>query len=158
MLDDGEIDALISADVPRCVLDGSPRVGRLLEDYPAVERDYFRRTGIFPIMHTVVMPRPPVDRHPGLARTVYQAFCDPKRVAVDGYRHGLIFNNMATMAPWFSHLLADDVGLLGEDWWSYGMAANRKAIAPFLRYHHDQGLSGRPLTCEDLFVPDLIGT
>ena len=57
MLDAGEIEALISADIPRCVLESSPRIGRLFEDYQAVERDYYRRTGIFPIMHTVVVTR-----------------------------------------------------------------------------------------------------
>ena len=78
MLEAGEIDALISADVPRCILEKSPRVGRLFEDYEAVERDYYRRTGIFPIMHTVVVKRDLADRQPDLVRAIYTASATPR--------------------------------------------------------------------------------
>ena len=156
MLDRGELDALISADVPKCVLDGSPRVARLFPDYEAVERDYFRRTGIFPIMHAVVVRRELADRNPGLVRAVYQGFCDAKAHAMGGYTTGLIFNNMATMVPWVSRLIEADRDLLGDDWWPYGLAANRTALDTFLRYFFEQGLCRRRLTCEDIFVPDLL--
>lgn len=98
MLEAGEIDALISADNPRCILENSPQVARLFPDYPAVERDYFKRTGIFPIMHTVVIRKDLLAQHPGLAKTIYQAFCDSKEAAVKDYQHSLIFNNMETMS------------------------------------------------------------
>ena len=75
MLDRGEIDALISADIPKCVLDRSPHVGRLFEDYVAVERDYYGRTGIFPIMHTVVVTRELAEQDPELVKAVYHGFC-----------------------------------------------------------------------------------
>ena len=158
MLETGEIDALISADVPRCVLEKSPRVGRLFEDYEAVERAYFRRTGIFPIMHTVVVRRELAARRPETVRAVYDGFCEAKRVMAEQYAKGMTFNNMATMLPWFSKLIDEDRGLLGEDWWPYGMAANRKAVDAVLRYHHEQGLTKRRLTCEDIFLPELLGT
>ena len=157
-LEAGEIDALISADVPGCVLRKSPKVGRLFEDYEAVERDYFRRTGIFPIMHTVVVRRDLAAAHPEVVRAVYRGFCDAKRAAVERYAEGMTFNNMATMVPWFSKLLEEDRSLLGEDWWPYGMRANRKAIDAVLRYHHEQGLTRRRLACEDVFVPELLDT
>ena len=158
MLDAGEIDALISADVPRCVLDGSPRVGRLFGDYEAVERDYYRRTGIFPAMHTVVIRRDLLTRQPGLARAVYEAFGRAKDVTADRYRAQRVFNNMDLPVPWFSRLLDDDRALLGDDWWPYGVAANRTMVDTLLRYHHEQGLSARRLTCEEVFVPDLLDT
>jgi ABC-type nitrate/sulfonate/bicarbonate transport system substrate-binding protein len=157
-LEAGEIDALISADVPECVLRNSPQVGRLFEDYEAVERAYFRRTGIFPIMHTVVVRRDLAAAHPEVVRAVYQGFCDAKRVAAEQYVEAMTFNNMATMIPWFSKLLEEDRSLLGEDWWPYGMQANRNAVDAILRYHHEQGLTRRRLTCEDIFVPELLET
>ena len=102
MLESGEIDALFSADNPKCILERSPKVGRLFEDYRAVEHDYYKRTGIFPIMHTVVIRRDLLAKHPNLARSVYQGFCDAKEAAAKEYLHGEIFNNMGTMFPWFS--------------------------------------------------------
>ncbi len=158
MLEAGEIDALISADVPKCVLNHSPNVGRLFPDYQHVERDYYRRTGIFPIMHTVVARKDLLAQHPGLAQAVYKGFCDAKASAMEQLKTGLIFNNMATMVPWVSRLIEEDRQLLGDDWWPYGVEANRAAVDTYLRYHFEQGLSKRRLTCEDIFVPELLTT
>ncbi len=102
MLEAGEIDALISADVPKCMLEHSPNVGRLFENYREVESEYYQRTGIFPIMHTVAIRKDLLRDHPELAKAVYQGFCDAKKAAVESYEHGLIFNSMGTMFPWFA--------------------------------------------------------
>jgi 4,5-dihydroxyphthalate decarboxylase len=158
MLESGEIDALISADNPKCILENSPRVARLFENYPEVERQYYKRTGIFPIMHTVVIRRDLLAEHPWLAKTVYRSFCEAKDAAVNKYEHGRIFNNMETMFPWFSHLTTDDRALLGDDWWPYGIDANRKAIEVILRYHYEQGITKRLFKLEEIFVPELLAT
>lgn len=158
MLEAGEIDALISANVPQCVLNNSPKVVRLFPDYKLVEHEYYQRTGIFPIMHTVVMRRDLLTQHPDLARTIYRGFCDAKDSAMENYKKGLIFNNISIMLPWFSHLIDEDRHMLGDDWWPYGIEANRKAVDTFLRYHFEQGLSKRLLTCEDIFIPELLTT
>lgn len=112
MLERGEIDALISADVPKCVLEGSPDVGRLWEDYVEVEREYYGRTGIFPIMHLVVVRRELAEDRE-LMRSVYEGFCEAKGVVQGELRKGLIFNNMPVMVPWFSKLLEEDKNLMG---------------------------------------------
>ena len=158
MLEAGEIDALFSADNPKCILEHSPKVGRLFPDYPAVEREYYKRTGIFPIMHTVVIRKDLLAQNPGLAKTIYQSFCDAKEAAVMEYQHGLIFNNMGTMFPWFSHLINEDRAVLGDDWWPYGIEANRQAISAVLRYHFEQGVTKRLFKIEDIFVPELLTT
>ena len=158
MLEAGEIDALISADNPKCILDHSPKVMRLFPDYPTVEREYYRQTGIFPIMHTVVIRKDTLAQNPGLAQTIYRGFCDAKRAAVQDYRHGHIFNNMGTMFPWFGQLIDEDIAVLGEDWWPYGIGANRKAIEAILRYHHQQGITDRLFKIEDIFVPELLNS
>lgn len=158
MLDRGEIDALISADIPRCVLEGSPRVGRLFQDYPAAERDYFRSTGIFPIMHTVVVTRELAEQDPDVVKAVYRGFCEAKRQAAERYVKEMTFNNMNVMLPWFTGLVEEGQRLLGADWWPYGTAANRAAIEAVLRYHHEQGLTPRRFSIEELFVPALLDT
>lgn len=159
VLEGGEIDALISADVPRCVLDGSPRVRRLFDDDIDTERDYYRRTGIFPAMHTVAVRRELAAESPDLVRAVYDGFCRSRDAAADQYRHGRIFNNMDhVMVPWFSRLLDEDQALLGNAWFPYGVDANQTMIDTALRYHYEQGLSSRRLTSADIFVPELLDT
>jgi hypothetical protein len=155
-LEAGEIDALISANVPKCVLDKSPEAARLFPDYTFVECEYHQRTGVFPIMHTEVIRRDLPAQHPDLAKTIYRGFCAAKDVAMKRYRKGLIFNSVSNMLPRFSHLIDEDRRVLGDDWWPYGMEANRRAVDTFLRYHFEQGLSKRRLTCEDIFVPELL--
>ena len=156
MLRSGDIDALFSADIPRAVLNGSPEVGRLFEDYQAAETDYFRRTGIFPIMHTVVVTRDLADHYADVVRSVYEGFCAAKKSAQDQLAQGMTFNNMTVMLPWLTPLIEEDRALLGEDWWPYGIERNRAAIDAVLRYHHEQGLTKRRLTIEDIFVPGLL--
>lgn len=158
MLEAGEIDALISADVPKCVLAQSRKVGRLFEDYDAVERDYYRRTGIFPIMHAVVVTRELANAQPELVKAVYRGFCAAKDQMAEQYVKGMTFNNMTVMLPWLTKLIGDDRDLLGDDWWPYGIKANRAAIDAVLRYHHEQGLTERRLTIEEVFVPGLLET
>jgi 4,5-dihydroxyphthalate decarboxylase len=158
MLEAGEIDALISADVPKCVLENSPKVGRLFSDYETVEKEYYKRTGIFPIMHTVVIRRDLLEQHPELVKFVYQGFCDAKKSAVEEYENGLIFNSMGTMFPWFSKLINEERAVLGTDWWPYGIEANRKALDAILRYHFEQGITERRFSIEDIFARELLTT
>jgi 4,5-dihydroxyphthalate decarboxylase len=157
MLERGEIDALISADTPKCVLAGSSKVGRLFEDYEAVERDYFRRTGIFPIMHTVVVRKELADEA-DLLRAIYDAFVKAKDGMIEQYEKGLTFMMVANMVPWFANLIEKDRELMGHDWWPYGVKANRRAMDAVLRYHHEQGLTQHRFTCEDIFVRSLLDT
>ena len=158
MLEAGEIDAFISAVTPQCVLNGSPKVERLFPDCESVERDYYTRTGIFPIMHTVVIRRDVLAQNPGLAQTIYKGFTEAKDVAMEQYRQRMMGHSTEIMVPWFSELFDKNSRLFPQDWWPYGMKANRKTIDTFLRYSHEQGLSARRFTCEDLFVPELFGT
>lgn len=156
MLDAGEIDALVSARVPQCVLDGSPNVARLFPDYEPVEREYFARTGIYPIMHTVVVRKELLRDHPSVVRAVYQGFRDAKEVALARYRRGRAGQHIDLMVPWFTPLYDRNSAL--ADAWDYGVAANRTAVDTFARYFFEQGLSARRLTCDDMFAPELLDT
>ncbi len=156
MLDRGEIDALYSAIVPPALLRGSGNVRRLFPNYEAVERDYFRRTGIFPIMHTVVIRRDVYEAHRWVARALYDAFCTAKERAAELYRQGERFMHGMFMIPWLTAHREENRQLLGDDPWPYGLEPNRKALDTFLRYHHEQGLSRRRFTPEELFAPETL--
>ncbi|WP_204249229.1 hypothetical protein [Frondihabitans sp. PAMC 28766] len=154
MLESGEIDALISVDVPKAVLEGSTKIRRLFPDYEAVERDYYSRTGIFPMMHVIAI-RKELAQEPGLVETIYKAYTAAKDQVEHRYRSHAAKQHMSVITPWFSQLFDENRALLGEDWWPYGLEENRKAVDTFLRYHYEQGLSKTLLTSEDIFVPAL---
>ena len=157
MLESGEIDALISVDVPQALLSGSTKIARLFPDYESVERDYYRRTGIFPQMHIVAVRRE-LAGQTDLLKSVYRAFVEAKELTQQKYRREASKQHMGVVTPWFSKLFDENRQLLGEDWWPYGLAANRSAVDTFLRYHYQQGLSKRLLTSEDIFIPEFLGT
>ena len=159
MLEAGEIDVLFTANVPQAVLDGtSEKIRRLFPDHEPVERDYHRRTGIFPIMHAVVVRRAPREAHPDAVRAVYRACVAAKDAAARYHREGRRLYEVQTMIPWANALMERNLEQLGEDWWPYGITANRTALDTYLRYHHEQGLSSRRWAIEDVFVPELLDT
>lgn len=158
MLDAGDIDALFSANVPQCALDRSPNVTRLFPDYEPIERDYHRRTGIFPIMHTIVVRRDLLDTRPGLVREVYDAFCRAKSEAAERYHRNRRLYQVQTMIPWANALAERNETEFGTDPWPYGIAANRPTLDTYLRYHHEQGLSPHRPHIEDVFAPDFLDT
>ena len=158
MLEAGKIDALFSANVPQCVLDGSPSVRRLFPDFEPLERDYHRRTGIFPIMHTVVVRRDLAAAQPALVHEVYRAFVEAKDAAADRYRQGRRLFEVQSMAPWMNALFERNLEQFGDDWWPYGIAANRAALDTNLRYQLEQGLVSQRRTPDEIFLPDLLTT
>jgi len=156
MLESGEIDALYSAIVPACVLRRTGKARRLFVNFEAVERDYYRKTGIFPIMHTLVMRREIYRQHPWVAQSLYQAFKEAKKHAYDHYETMARSAFRTMMMPWLSNHYDENCGLFGEDPWPYGVEPNRKALETFLRYHHEQGLSTQKLAPEELFAPETL--
>jgi 4,5-dihydroxyphthalate decarboxylase len=151
LLADGDIDALISAAEPSCVREGAPNVGRLFPDYRSVERAYFARTGIFPIMHVLSVRTDLCAADSTLAARVYSAFCAAKDLcmaALDGGGGAV----MATL-PWMIAELESTVALMGPDFWPYGVDANRATLAAMTRWSNEQGLSARRLDLEELFEP-----
>lgn len=158
MLAAGTIDALFSANVPQCVLDGSPWVRRLFPDFEAVERDYHRRTGIFPMMHTIVIRRDSPAAEPAMARAVYRAFEEAKEAAAQRHRFGRRVYEVQNMTPWMNALFERNAEQFGEDWWPYGLAANRPALDANLRYQFEQGLVDRRWSPDEIFLPGLSDT
>jgi 4,5-dihydroxyphthalate decarboxylase len=153
MLADGEIAALQTARMPSSFVRHPDRVKRLFENYVDVERDYFRRTKIFPIMHTVVIRRELYERSPWIAQSLYKAFAAAQRATYDDLAQTAA---LKTMLPWLTAHVEDTRREMGDDFWPYGFHANRHVLDTFLRYHHEQGLSKRRLSSEELFAPETL--
>lgn len=151
----GELDAVISIVPPPCFRAGHAKVARLFPTWRAAERDWYARTRHFPIMHLVGIRRTLLERHAGLARAVYQAFCRAKDLAVAELEN---LQAPKVTLPWAAVELAETRELLGADYWPYGFAANRAALERQLRYSLEDGLLARPLSPEVLFAPDLLQT
>jgi len=148
MLVEGELDAMISPSFPRPFLKGDKRVARLFRNYKEVENNYFRLTGIFPIMHVTVIRREIVDEHPWAAASLVRAFNKAKQIAYDRVR-----NPRTVPLAWFSAAWEEQIEVLGRDPWIYGLgAANRKNLETAVRYTHQQGLIGRQIPISELFV------
>jgi ABC-type nitrate/sulfonate/bicarbonate transport system substrate-binding protein len=154
MLATGEIDALCTPRVPSPFAAGDPRVDRVFPDVIAAEQDYWNRTGIFPIMHVVVLRRDVYESAPWVAQSLYKALFAAKEEA-----RRTLYDTSALrfMLPWLTPQLEQAKALLGDDFWSYGLdAANHHTLSVFLRYHHEQGLSGKLWAPEELFAPETL--
>ncbi len=150
LIDKGEIDAFIAPRPPEFIARGHPHVGWLFPDPVAAATDYYKRTGVFPIMHLIGVRKSLVERHPFLPAAVFKAFCRSKDMAVDA----LADTAAATVTlPFVEERLRAARALMGEDFWAYGVEANRKTLDAFLHHHHAQGLSPRRLAPEELFHP-----
>ena len=149
MLAEDRIDALLSIYVPPSFLAGSPGIARLFPNYREIEKDYFARTKIFPIMHCLAMKRDTLAAHPKAAQALYDAFLEAKRIALgelydtDALRLGL---------PWLLDHVEELWSAFGRDWWAYGVEANRPTLAALGRYVFEQGLSPRVVTPDEMFV------
>jgi 4,5-dihydroxyphthalate decarboxylase len=153
MLASGEIDALYTARTPSAFRAADGRVRRLFEDFPDVEREYYRKTRIFPIMHTIVIRRAVYERHRWIAQSLFKAFQSAKTLAYEDIAQTAA---LKIMLPWLPAHLEDTRREMGEDFWSYGLAANADVLGTFLRYSHEQGLSPRRLTPDQLFAPETL--
>ena len=151
----GEIDGIVAPRAPSCYDRGHPQVGWLFADPMAAATAYFRRTGIFPIMHLIGVRRALAERHPWLPAAVFKAFEQAKSMAVA--RLGDTAATKVTL-PFVEEQLKAARELMGRDFWSYGVAANRNVLETFLRHHRAQALSQRQLGVEELFHPATLET
>ncbi len=149
LLDKGEIDGFIAPRPPKLARE-NPNIGWLFRDPVAAAKDYYRRTGIFPIMHLVGIRRTLVDQHPWLPAAVMKAFEQSKAMALAALSDT---SAPKVTLPFVEESLKAARELMGEDFWSYGLEPNRKPLATFLRHHHAQGLSSRLVKPEELFHP-----
>ena len=150
LLERGEIDFMMTANNPLSFRRGSPKVARLFPNYAEVEKDYYRRTKIYPIMHTVVIKREIYDRDPWVAMSLYKAFCQAKEKS---YRLIMETGSPKASFAWLQPMIEEEQAIIGKDWYPYGIGPNIETIEALLQYTFEQGLSDRVLKVEDLFAP-----
>jgi 4,5-dihydroxyphthalate decarboxylase len=153
MLVDGDIDALYTPRTPGPFAAGRPEVVRLFPDFRREEERYFAATGVFPIMHTVVLRRELYLRHRWLAGSLLKAFDVARRQALDGMEETAA---LKYALPWLSAEAVRTREILGEDYWSYGLQPNVAVLDTFLRYAREQGLTDRVISPPDLFAPETL--
>jgi 4,5-dihydroxyphthalate decarboxylase len=153
MIATGEVDALITARAPLTFGDGTGRVQRLFPNFREVERDYYRRTRIFPIMHTVVIKREVYERNPWIAMNLYKAFEAAKQELLASFEDD---SAMRLMLPGMVAELEETRELMGEDWWPYGLEPNLHVLETLMGYAVEQGLMERPLDLEKLFARETL--
>lgn len=153
MLETGEIDCLITGNNPVSFRKGSPHVKRLFPDYREREKEYYRRTGIYPIMHTVVIRRDIYDKHPWVALSLFKAFNAAKDLCCRLLQE--TGSPKATFG-WLQAMIEEEQSVFGADWFPYGVAPNRASLEALLQYNFEQGLTPRRIQVEELFAPSTL--
>jgi 4,5-dihydroxyphthalate decarboxylase len=154
LLVDGEVDALFHAVEPKAYVEGNPLVGRLFTDSRAAERAYFAKTGIFPIMHAVAIRTDVAESNPWLPEAVFRAYSVAKQQALQRLR---AMGWAMISLPWLAQEVEATRELMGEDYWPYGIEDNRDTLTALLQYSHEQGLTERVPSPEELFHPSTLG-
>jgi 4,5-dihydroxyphthalate decarboxylase len=149
----GEIDALVTAKAPNSFFAAKEGVRRLFPDYRTVELDYFRRTGIFPIMHTVALRRAVYEANPWLAVNLYKAFDAAHQRAL---RAIIDTTALSTALPWLTAEAESTVAAMGERFWPSGIEPNRACLEKVVLYTAREGLIEKPVDIDGLFAPETV--
>jgi 4,5-dihydroxyphthalate decarboxylase len=153
MLKEGELDAVILAALFPSLLNGTPEARRLFENYKDVEQAYFRKTKIFPIMHTVAMREELLKEQPWIAVSLFKAFQQAKEIA---YERLVDSNAYKISLIWMRDRVAEQKAVVGDDPWAYGFEKNRHVLETIAGYLHEQGLIAKPLNVETAFAPNTL--
>ncbi len=153
MLERGEIDAMISAHMPSPFVRRSPKVRRLIPNFPEVERDYYRRTKIFPVMHTVALREDFYEKNLWVAQSLCKAFAESKSICQEAMYE---FSALKYMLAWSIAGMEEERELFGEELWPYGLEANRHVLETLVQYAHEQGLIKSRLELKSLFAPSTL--
>ena len=148
LLIDGDVDAIFHPAEPQVYVDRHPKVDRLFADHRKVERAYFAKTGIFPIMHVVAIRRDIAKAEPWLPKAVFEAYSRAKQLDYDEMRRS---RWAYSSLPWYGQEFNATRQLMGKNFYSYGIKKNRKALEAVFRYSHQQGLAKRVLKIDEVF-------
>jgi 4,5-dihydroxyphthalate decarboxylase len=149
MMEKGALDALYSVYIPTIVRNGSPSIARLWPNFKEVETEYFRRTGIFPVMHLVVIREDVHRAHPEVAGRIYKAFCEARDHALEALPDS---DALHVALPFLLDHVEETWRTFGKHYWEYGIEPNRPAVEAMGRYLFEQGLAPRVVTPEEMFL------
>jgi 4,5-dihydroxyphthalate decarboxylase len=149
MLERGEIDAMISAHMPSPFVRRHPKVHRLIPNFREVEQEYFQRTKIFPIMHTMVIREEVYEKQPWIAQSLFKAFDESKRLCKEAMYE---FSALKYMLAWSIDEMEKEREILGDDPWAYGLEPNRRTLETLIQYTYEQGLISKRFEVESLFA------
>jgi 4,5-dihydroxyphthalate decarboxylase len=149
----GDVDALITAITPKAFLEKHPKVKRLYPDFRAAEQAYYSKTRVFPIMHAVAIRRDFVDANPELPKKLFSLYSQAKQAAYDDLE---TTTSLKVTLPWVTQEFESTRELMGDNFWSYGIKANRQELELVMRYIHEQGLAKRRLKVEEVFHPSTL--
>ena len=153
MLEQGEIDALICAHIPSPFVRRSPKVRRLFPNFRELEKDYYRRTKIFPIMHTVALREEVYEKNPWVAQRLCKAFSEAKKICEETMYK---YSALKYMLAWSIAEIEEERDLLGDNPWPYGLEANRHVLETLVQYSYEQGLIKKRMDIEGLFAPNTL--
>jgi len=149
MLVSGELDAVLHADLIWPITQKHPAAARLWPDYKREEQNYFRKTGIFPIMHVMGIKREIVEKYPWVPIEIYKAFDAAKAIGMERME-----NPRVAPLAWYREAWEEQEELLGTDPWEYGLGErNAHALQTLAGYSHEQGLTRKLLSLDELFLP-----
>jgi len=149
LLEAGEIEAIAGAEIP-AAHGVNPDVQRLFQNFREVEKEFYRRTKIFPIMHLVVIRRDVYEKDPSIAASLYTALVRSKEVALKKMRY---IGATRYMLPWLADDLDELREVFGNDPWPYGIEVSRPTLEALVTYMVEQSMIPRPIPIEELFVP-----
>lgn len=153
LVEAGELDFMMTANNPLAFRRGSAKCVRMFPNYVELEKDYFKRTRIYPIMHTIVIKREIYDRDPWVALSLYKAFCAAKDRA---YRMLLDAGSPKASFAWLQPMIEEEQRVFGKDWYPYGIETNRETLNALCQYTHEHALTDNRLSIEDLFAPSTL--
>lgn len=149
LLEDGELDATIGADIPEC-LGKAPHIERLFPDFKQVEKEYYKKTGIFPIMHLIALRKEYCEQHRFAASSLFNALNDSKNIAMARMKWT---GALRYMLPWLPAYLDEIEETFGDDCWPYGVEANRKTLEALVQYLEEQSMIEKTVPIDELFAP-----
>jgi len=153
LLVEGKVDAEVEPDLPQAWIRGQGTVQRLFADFEKEERDYYRRTKILPIMHTLALRQETYEKYPWVAQSLFKAFSEAKRLCQESMYE---FSALKYMLAWSIAEMEEEREIFGEDLWPYGLEANRHVLETLVQYAHEQGLIKKKVDLKSLFAPSTL--